>query len=252
MEEFAWNPRGAITKACNKCEETILETSFAKSPVDKAGSCALFSFIYNKKIYVGNVGDSRAIMSTGKGKIIQSITTDHKPDEPSETERIKKHGGQIYRTTTKAEFIVDGKTTDLKLPWRVLPGRLSVSRTFGDIAAKHPSLEGIPGVVSAEPDVVELNITDELDYILLACDGVFDRLDNEYINTLIWTEIKKQTFVDLHTACEFVVHLVFRHSVQKLSYDNISIIFLAFSGFSEQVRLTDDQVGTRQVAHSRN
>jgi protein phosphatase 2C family protein 2/3 len=29
-------------------------------------------------------------------------------------------------------------------PLRVLPGRLSVSRTFGDVEAKHPKLGGNP------------------------------------------------------------------------------------------------------------
>jgi serine/threonine protein phosphatase PrpC len=125
-----------------------------------------------------------------------------------------------------------------------MPGRLSVSRTFGDIAAKHPEFEGIPGVVSAEPDVFELDLNDSLDYLILACDGVYDRLDNEYINELIWAELKRQTFTDIHTACEFMAHLIFRHSVQKLSYDNISIIFLAFKGFSEQVQLAGDHTAT--------
>jgi len=31
--------------------------------VDKSGSCALLCVIMNKKIYIANVGDSRAIVS---------------------------------------------------------------------------------------------------------------------------------------------------------------------------------------------
>lgn len=38
-------------------------------------------------------------------------------------------------------------------PYRVLPGRLSVSRTFGDIEAKDESLGGKKGVVIAEPEI---------------------------------------------------------------------------------------------------
>ena len=128
----------------------------------------------------------------------------------------------------------------MKLPWRVLPGRLSVSRTFGDIGAKHKDLDGIPGVISAEPDIFELEVSDDLDFLILACDGVFDRLESEYIIELVWAELGKQVFPDLHTACEYMVHLIFRHAVQRLSYDNISIIFIAFRGFSEKVRLTQD------------
>jgi protein phosphatase 2C family protein 2/3 len=36
---------------------------------------------------------------------------------------------------------------------RVFPGRLSVSRTFGDIEAKVRLFGGIPNVISAEPEI---------------------------------------------------------------------------------------------------
>ena len=44
-------------------------------------------------------------------------------------------------------------------PLRVFPGRLSVSRTIGDIEAKRKEFGGIPNVVSAVPTVkmVEVN-----------------------------------------------------------------------------------------------
>lgn len=38
-------------------------------------------------------------------------------------------------------------------PFRVLPGRLSVSRTFGDIEAKLEKYSGKPGVVIAQPEI---------------------------------------------------------------------------------------------------
>jgi len=38
----------------------------------------------------------------------------------------------------------------------VAPGRLSVSRTFGDIEAKHPDLGGMHGVVVCDPDIMIL------------------------------------------------------------------------------------------------
>lgn len=41
-------------------------------------------------------------------------------------------------------------------PYRVAPGRLSVSRTFGDIEAKHPDLGGMAGVVVCDPEITYL------------------------------------------------------------------------------------------------
>lgn len=39
-------------------------------------------------------------------------------------------------------------------PHRVFPGRLSVSRTFGDIEAKNEAVGGNRRVVIADPDIV--------------------------------------------------------------------------------------------------
>ena len=57
---------------------------------------------------------------------------------------------------------------------RVYPGRLSVSRTFGDIEAKLSNFGGIPNVVIAEPEITVLKISKEHDFLILGCDGVFD------------------------------------------------------------------------------
>lgn len=53
-------------------------------------------------------------------------------------------------------------------PLRVFPGRLSVSRTFGDIEAKMEKLGGNPLVVVAEPEIKSFKIADDHDFIALA------------------------------------------------------------------------------------
>ena len=71
-------------------------------------------------------------------------------------------------------------------PIRVLPGRLSVSRTFGDPEAKLEYKNGNPKVVVADPDINVFQITKNHDYIVLACDGIFDKMSNEDINSCVW------------------------------------------------------------------
>ena len=63
-------------------------------------------------------------------------------------------------------------------PFRVFPGRLSVSRTFGDIEAKRQKYGGNPRVVIAKPDIKQFKIEDNYDFMVLGCDGVFDKLTN--------------------------------------------------------------------------
>ena len=54
-------------------------------------------------------------------------------------------------------------------PFRVLPGRLSVSRTFGDIEAKKQKYGGNPRVIVAEPEIKSFKVTDAYDFVILAC-----------------------------------------------------------------------------------
>ena len=47
--------------------------------------------------YTANVGDSRAIMSSDGGKVIQLMSVDHKPEEEEEKKRVIRNGGKVYQ-----------------------------------------------------------------------------------------------------------------------------------------------------------
>lgn len=74
-------------------------------------------------------------------------------------------------------------------PHRVFPGRLSVSRAFGDIEAKLAKFEGNPKVLIAEPDVTAFRIRNNYDFIVLACDGIYDKLSNLDVIHLAWQSV---------------------------------------------------------------
>ena len=54
-------------------------------------------------------------------------------------------------------------------PCRVFPGRLSVSRSFGDIEAKLIKTGGNPNVVISTPDITSFKLSSEIDFIILGC-----------------------------------------------------------------------------------
>ncbi len=77
-------------------------------------------------------------------------------------------------------------------PFRVAPGRLSVSRTFGDIEAKYQDLGGMEGVVVCDPDIRYVkNGANELDFVVFGSDGIFDKLKTEDINEIVWNTIRE-------------------------------------------------------------
>jgi protein phosphatase 2C family protein 2/3 len=71
-------------------------------------------------------------------------------------------------------------------PHRVFPGRLSVSRTLGDIEAKDPRYGGNPMCVICAPDIKCFKIKNNYDFIILGCDGVFEKLDNKQVINSSW------------------------------------------------------------------
>lgn len=73
-------------------------------------------------------------------------------------------------------------------PYRVLPGRLSVARTFGDIEAKLEKFGGKRGVIIAEPEIAQFTIDENIhDFIVLGCDGIFDRLSSVNVLDSAWS-----------------------------------------------------------------
>lgn len=56
-----------------------------------------------------------------------------------------------------------------------------MSRTIGDIEAKDARYGGNSQVVIATPDIKSFKIDDAFDYILLGCDGIFEKLTSKQI-----------------------------------------------------------------------
>ena len=123
------------------------------------------------------MGDSRAVLSHEEGRKSTALSTDHKPCETSERKRIYDSGGQIYQTATVAASAEPNSPPEIIIgPIRVFPGRLSVSRTFGDTEAKIAAKGGNPNVVICTPEIRSFKIDKSHDFIILGCDGIFDKL----------------------------------------------------------------------------
>jgi protein phosphatase PTC2/3 len=124
------------------------------------------------------------------------MSIDHKPNNDKETRRIIKNGGSVYQTQSNCRFLFKyyNIATSPKFgPHRILPGRLSVSRAFGDIEAKVPILGGNPNVLIAVPDVRSFEINNDTDFLLMGSDGIYDYLSNEQIVKAVWFNANNET-----------------------------------------------------------
>ena len=222
---------------------------------NNSGSCGLILLLIDTKIYVANVGDSRCLISCQNGKIQKDVTRDHKPEFPYEKQRIYSNGGNIYQNETvfseETKNVKNNKIpkTEILLgPHRVNPGKLSVSRTIGDAKAKLEKFGGLPKVIIPEPDLYIYDFyKDDIDYFIMGCDGIFDRIKSYEIFKCVEMIVNKEkellennikynnSFntcydrkINMNTTCGNIVDMILRLAMMRKSYDNVTCIMVAF------------------------
>jgi len=115
----------------------------------KSGTTSATFYVIDKRYIVSNAGDTRVIIGTKAGADL--LTLDHKPSLSEERSRIEKSGGFISGYGTPR-----------------VQGVLAVSRALGDAGLK-------PFVIS-DPRIVEGLLEKDNDFVILACDGIWDVL----------------------------------------------------------------------------
>ena len=183
---FCQNLKKKFKKAKN-CSEEDDENIFN---VEYSGSTCVSMLLKEKnikKIYIANVGDSRAIIikelqNQNKDWVPYQLSRDHKPTEEDEAQRILEYDGEIEKIEDD-----DGNWTG---PLRVWvkgsdgPG-LAMTRSFGD------EIGATVGVFSV-PEVTEYKIKEEDRAIIIASDGLWEYMDNKEVTDIVKKLIKQK------------------------------------------------------------
>ena len=219
---FPFNAVEAIFNGFKQAELNFTKLAQDSDPKDFSGSCAIVVLLINDICYVANLGDSRGILSSNGGKKLFPLSTDHKPDGETERKRIESNGGQVYQSS------VCGLNGKVKLgPFRVLPGRLSVSRTIGDVYAKVRELGGNDKTVISTPDIKIFRVSPEHDFIFIASDGVFDTMTNRDVLKQCW----RAGGHDAHSAASESVRRVLSEAMERKSRVNLTAVIITFKNF---------------------
>lgn len=174
-------------------QEEIISSRYGHSQ----GSTCLINLLYryNDELYMNilNLGDCRLTI-VNINNTYNQITTDHKPDDEKESKRINEIGGRIYK--------------DSEGIYRI--GDLSLSRAFGD-GDNAPYISHIP-------DIYTIKITKKHEFIVMACDGLWDVIENNELYKLLKKyQIRKISNYASELATE---------ALNRGSSDNISVIVL--------------------------
>lgn len=153
----------------------------------------------HRNLLIANAGDSRAVLGK-RGRAIE-LSKDHKPSCTSEKLRIEKLGGVIY----------DG----------YLNGQLSVARALGDWHMKGP--KGTAGPLSCEPELEQVVLTEEDEFLIIGCDGLWDVMSSQYAVTIVRKELM------LYNDPEKCSRELVREALKRNSCDNLTVVVVCFS-----------------------
>lgn len=186
----------AIKNAFVRADHALADSS---SLDRSSGTTALTALIFGRILLIANAGDCRAVLGR-RGRAIE-LSRDHKPNCKTERLRIEKLGGIIY----------DG----------YLNGQLSVARALGDWHMK--GTKGSLCPLSAEPEFQETTLTEEDEFLIMGCDGLWDVMSSQCAVTMVRKELM------LHNDPERCSRELVQEALQRNSCDNLTVVVVCFS-----------------------
>ncbi|KAI3981961.1 hypothetical protein MKX01_018867, partial [Papaver californicum] len=149
-EDFPKEIERAVASAFLQADSAFAEACSTDTAL-ASGTTALTALVIGRSLVVANAGDCRAVLCR-RGKAVE-MSRDHKPICVKEKMRIEASGG----------YIDDG----------YLNGQLNVARALGDWhmdGLKHQN----GGPLSAEPELMRTRLTEEDEFLIMGCDGIWD------------------------------------------------------------------------------
>jgi len=149
-------------------QQTAGEASADTEVAKNVGCTAICVLLNDDEVICGNAGDSRAVLCR-KGKAVE-LSHDHKPNSDVERQRIEAAGGHVEESAVGQ-----------RVHYRVM-GNLNLSRSIGDLEYKQsPELGPERQMICATPDIIRIPLHEDDEFIVLACDGIWDVKTNQEV-----------------------------------------------------------------------
>uniref|UniRef100_A0A182QBY2 protein-serine/threonine phosphatase n=1 Tax=Anopheles farauti TaxID=69004 RepID=A0A182QBY2_9DIPT len=229
--EYGKDVRHALQQGFLDLDEAMLNNEALREQM--SGSTAVAVLIKDNRLYCANAGDSRAIACID-GRL-DVLSFDHKPTNETEKERICSAGGYVE--------------------YNRVNGYLALSRALGDFGLKR-NKHKLPEeqMVTAYPDVEEREITESWDFLVLACDGIWDVLSSQAVLEFVQTEIAQGVYPQ--QICENLMDRCMAPDCQMggIGGDNMTVIIVCFlhgQPYEELINRCKEAVAKRDARRKR-
>ncbi|XP_051169260.1 probable protein phosphatase 2C T23F11.1 [Leptopilina boulardi] len=204
----------AIQKAFLELDKDMQHESILREK--QAGSTAITLLIKDNILYSANAGDSRAVACVRGHSVPLSL--DHKPNLVLEKKRIEAAGGWVELGRVNRH--------------------LALSRAFGDFMFKQNNRKTQEEqIVTVLPDVKEFELTEDWEFLILACDGIWDVMKNQDVVKFVRSRLaacqqkidgdQEQKFVDPEEICEELLkHCLAPDVLMEIGCDNMTVVLV--------------------------
>ncbi|PIN00425.1 Serine/threonine protein phosphatase [Handroanthus impetiginosus] len=168
------------------------------------GTTVLTALVLGRHLLVANAGDCRAVLCR-KGDAVQ-LSQDHRPSCQVERKRVEDLGG--------------------KVECGYLNGELALTRALGDWYMKLPYGSASP--LTAEPELQQTLLTEDDEFLIIGCDGIWDVLSNQEAVALVRRELRH------HNDPQQCARELINQALRRDTCDNITAIVVCFSSQESQ------------------
>uniref|UniRef100_A0A7S0T394 protein-serine/threonine phosphatase n=1 Tax=Mantoniella antarctica TaxID=81844 RepID=A0A7S0T394_9CHLO len=229
---------GGVNDLSSKMRQAILARARANGDADvegdgrpwegpQAGCTCVVAVVRGSTLVVANAGDSRAVLCR-RGTAVE-MSRDHKPTDEDERARIQKAGG----------FVQEGRVN----------GSLALSRAIGDLEYKQSkTLPADEQIVTAYPEIKKEIIAPGDEFMVIACDGIWDVLTSQQCVDFVRKRLKHD--VPLSKICEELADECMAPDTKGsgIGCDNMSAVIVLLKG-TAFVNGSDGKPTFRERAH---
>jgi len=186
-----------------------------------AGCTSVVVVVNGTTITVANAGDSRAVMMRKNDKVFP-LSYDHKPSDEIESTRINGAGGFVNQF---------GRVN----------GNLNLSRSIGDLKYKqNVEVAREQQMITAEPDLITVEMLPDDEFIVVGCDGIWDCLTNEECCQFVKTRIDEMTPAKIIEECLDTIVSEDPRATQGIGGDNMSLLLIDLRSETREVNKKKD------------